>query len=94
MNAVKKLLEKYSLEVPNTQIGVFENDELQELYFTLYNKGINSLYDAFEVGKIIEETDIKDLQELMISSTDDIISVLEKLLNGSYNHLKAFNSKL
>ena len=96
MNAIKRLLDKYSLEapVPNSDIGNFENEELQALYNQLIEKGNLSLEDALEVGVAIEETDIADLEEKIDSATRDVARVYSRLLRGSYNHLRAFNANL
>lgn len=97
MNTVLLLLEKYQLEIPLTleSRGVFENSELQTLYDQFIAKGALSLTDALEVGVTIEEVDLADLNELLETDLPkDIELVYEHLLNGSYNHLEAFNSYL
>ncbi|XRE42731.1 hypothetical protein ACIVBQ_000935 [Tenacibaculum discolor] len=96
MNAMKGLLQynntAFSL---NKERGVFKNSELQKLYDELVNKGQKSKLDALEVGKLIEEKDIEDLQ-LAIKNTNDeySINVYTNLLNASYNHLNAFNRNI
>ena len=97
MDAVENLLNKYELEIPTTlsNIGVFEDSHLQEMYDDLIAKGNSSLIDALEVGVIIEEVDIADLQELIEAGLpSDIEEVYNNLLNGSYKHLRAFNRQL
>ena len=50
---------------------------------------------ALQVGAIIEEFDILDLEERLAGTTGgDIIRVYENLLRGSENHLRAFVSQL
>lgn len=93
---VASLLAAYDIDDPRTaQPGVFVNDELQALYDSLMAKGLQSVNDALEVGVLIEETDIRDLQ-VAINDIDDasIDSVLERLLNASKNHLAAFSRQL
>ncbi|MEO2154642.1 MAG: DUF2202 domain-containing protein [Nanoarchaeota archaeon] len=96
MDAVKVLIEKYGLEDPveetNDEIGVFKNPELQQLYYQLVNKGSQSIEDALEVGKLIEEKDIEDLEKA-ISKTNhyDIKIIYNYLMRGSYHHLRAFS---
>lgn len=94
---VETLLDRYQIPDPadNNAIGVFADPSLQQLYDTLVLEGSQSLTDALEVGVLIEETDIVDLQE-RIAQTDnaDIQQVYGQLLNGSINHLSAFNSSL
>ncbi len=95
MDAVKSLLEKYSIPVPVIdQTGVFENPEIQALYNQLVEQGKESLQEAYNVGVLIEETDIADLQEKIEGTPDDINAVYSNLLNGSYHHLNAFNRVL
>jgi len=96
MNAIKALLDKYSLEVPidSSDVGHFVNEEIQALYDQLVAKGNNSLEDALEVGVAIEETDIADLEEKIENAPSDIARVYSRLLRGSYNHLRAFNANL
>ena len=92
MDAVKELLDRYSLAAPsNGAAGVFVNTELQALYTQLVAQGSLSELDAVKVGAAIEEIDILDLQE-RLPQTDqaDIEQVFNSLLTGSYNHLNAF----
>lgn len=94
-DTVAYLIELYDLEDPVLpEVGVFSNPALQELYDSLIEQGSESLLSAIEVGIAIEELDIKDLEEL-ISQTDNeiIIRVYENLLAGSENHLEAFNNQ-
>ena len=95
MDAIKSLLEKYSIPVPVIdETGVFENAELQDLYNQLVEQGKTSLEEAYNVGVLIEETDIEDLQAKIVGVPDDINTVYSNLLNGSYHHLNAFNRML
>jgi len=92
MDAIKNLIIKYGLQdSASSKIGVFNNQELQFLYNELISKGEQSLLDAFEVGKLIEETDIEDLQAAMAETNKvDLDTVYGNLLSGSENHLRAF----
>lgn len=96
MDAIKALLEKYEIEVPvaNDSYGEFALSELQALYDALMVQGLLSSTDALEVGKLIEETDIKDLEERIVDAPEDIKTIYNSLLEGSYNHLDAFTSQL
>jgi hypothetical protein len=92
--AIKTLLDRYELTDPaSNETGVFMNPDLQALYNDLIVRGSQSLSEALLVGATIEEIDIMDLQEAM-AETDkaDIQQVYDSLLNGSYNHLRAFVS--
>lgn len=92
--AIRNLLNKYGLEDPaiNHQPGVFQNQELQELYDSLIASGSQSSQQALEAGVAIETTDIADIQNaLLITDQQDITFVLNNLMKASYRHLAAFN---
>jgi hypothetical protein len=92
MDTMLKMLDKYGLPDPAaSERGVFNDEELQGLYDLLVAKGDDSYIDGLEVGVIIEETDIVDLQEA-IAFTDhlDLVTAYEHLIEGSKNHLRAF----
>lgn len=93
---VKTLLDARNIADPrSSQIGVFTNTELQNLYNELIAKGSQSEKDAYEVGVAIEEKDIKDISDMLAKTFDtDIVSALESLRSGSENHLRAFNRQL
>ena len=78
--------------------GQYDVAEVQNLYDTLYAKGVNSAQDALEVGCMVEVTDINDLNnDIAIaeaSNADDVIEVFNFLRNGSYNHYWAFDKGL
>ena len=95
MNAVLGLIDDYDLTDPVQGPGDFANEELQELYDDLVERGSTSLEEALRVGALVEEVDIVDLIE-SLDKTDDaqIAFVYERLLEGSYNHLRAFVGQL
>lgn len=94
MNAMKLLLDRYGIVDPvgTNPTGVFADTTLQALYNTLLVEGSKSVTDAMLVGKLIEETDIKDLDERLakLQSDSDIKFVYENLRRGSEHHLSAF----
>lgn len=99
MDAVKTLLDRYGLVDPaaGNARGVFTNEDLQRLYYELIAKGKRSVLDALEVGVLIEEADIEDLEKALTTPVPvhrDVKRVFTNLLAGSYNHLAAFESKL
>jgi hypothetical protein len=97
MDAVLTLLETYNIDDPiqNDALGVFTNPELAALYEQLIDKGSSSLTNAFTVGAIIEDLDIKDLRVLLSETeNEDIIRVYENLEKGSENHMRAFIRQL
>ncbi len=94
---IKVLLDKYGIDDPAAghQTGIFQNQELQELYNTLTALGNQSFLDALIVGETIEDLDIFDLQ-LCLEDVDniDIELVFSNLCKGSRNHLRAFYGHL
>ncbi len=95
MDMVKVLTERYGLEDPAKDRGVFTNPDLQSLYNELIQKGSQSPEEALKVGALIEEVDIRDLKG-WLSKVDnaDITRVYENLMEGSKNHLRAFTHVL
>jgi hypothetical protein len=96
LSAVNSLLKFYGS--PDTIIsdrGVFSDNEVQDLYNELTGKGEVSINDAFKTGALIEEMDIKDLQDALSENINaNIKMVFENLERGSRNHLRAFNRQL
>ena len=97
MDAILNLLNKYKIADPTVGKGVgeFTNTELQALYDSLVTMGEESALMALQVGGIIEETDVEDIVAA-ISRTNktDIKNVYTNLLNGSYNHMRAFAGQI
>ena len=93
---VATLLVAYGIADPrSSEIGVFTNPELQALYDSLIAQGSASEKAAMEVGVLIEEKDIADIDVMISQTTEpDVIAVLESLLAGSVNHLAAFERQL
>jgi hypothetical protein len=97
MDAVKGILDKYGIPDPAAGMGIGEFSDLvlQDLYTELVDLGSETLIGAMEVGVIIEEKDILDINEALDRTTHrDVIRVYTNLLAGSYNHLTAFNDQL
>ena len=97
MDAIKNLLDKYRIPDPaaGKGIGEFTDPDLQKLYDDLILQGSVSKVEALKVGVIIEETDIDDLNEgIATARHNDIKTVYINLLQGSLNHLDAFESNL
>ncbi len=93
MEAVKRLLDKYSVPDPLTtdSVGVFPDPQFQLLYDQYIQQGNQSLQEALLVGKAIEELDIADLTfQLTFVDNPDIIRVYQNLKAASENHLAAF----
>jgi hypothetical protein len=97
MDAILNLLNTYKLADPaaGKLVGEFVNPELQALYDALIERGSQSVLEALKVGGVIEETDIEDLTAAMETSRlSKIDNVYSNLLDGSYNHLRAFAGKI
>ncbi|NWG08021.1 MAG: DUF2202 domain-containing protein [Chloroflexi bacterium] len=95
MDQIKLLIDRYGLTDPALEPGKFTNSTLQALYDQLAAQGSASLADALKVGTAIEEIDIVDLQTRIAQTNNaDIQLVYNNLMNGSYNHLRAFASVL
>ena len=97
MDALSRLMVKYGVADPASglPVGVFQNSDLQALYDALILQGEASRSDACEVGVLIEETDIADLDAaIQGSTTQDTITVYGNLRAGSYKHLSAFTAYL
>ena len=94
MNAILHLIDKYELTDPvgENERGVFQNEDLQELYDELLERGKTSKIEALKVGALIEETDILDIQKELDEVVDnkDIRFVFENLIRASGFHLKSF----
>jgi hypothetical protein len=94
MDAIKYLIDTYELDDPvgDNPPGVFQNEELQLLYNQLIEQGSAGRAEALQVGALIEEVDIIDLQtELDEHATnEDVLRVFGTLYKASENHLRAF----
>ena len=94
MDQISALLKTYNYFNPTTTRapGVFRDKSLQALYNTLITQGSVDVAAAFQVGRDIENLDIKDLQVMLKSTMPaEMKLALDNLLKGSYNHLAAFN---
>jgi len=92
--AVKTLMLKYNLPDPavNHVAGTFLNTDMQALYTSLVAQGSTSLIEGLTVGATIEDLDINDLQNHILTDVDnlDILFVFSNLEKGSRNHLRSF----
>ncbi len=93
MDAIKSLITRYGLVDPVAEdtLGAFTNPDFGILYDQFVIDGSESLEAALDVGVRIEELDIDDLEQaLRETSMRSVRRVFQNLLNGSYNHLEAF----
>jgi hypothetical protein len=73
-------------------LGVFRDKTLQALYTALTAKGSADVWAAYQVGIEIENLDISDLKNMLDDPMPaDMKLALERLRNGSINHLSAFS---
>lgn len=97
MDSALTLITTYGLVDPaaGNAAGVFTNSDLQSLYDQLVAQGSVSQLAALQVGVLIEETDIADLETAISNTTKpDILRTYGNLLKGSQNHLSAFTNNL
>jgi hypothetical protein len=94
-SVIGTLLSRYGAEDPaqTTAAGIYSDPNLIALYNELVAKGLRSAQDALEVGVLIEKKDIADLETALKGTSKlDIKRVYTNLLNGSFNHLEAFET--
>jgi hypothetical protein len=97
MDSMLAMIDLYELNDPvgDNERGEFTNSDLGAWYGELIADGSQSLLDAFAVGALIEETDLRDLT-LAIENTAEapLIRAYTNLRAGSCNHLRAFVSHI
>jgi len=75
----------------STTAGVFSDASIQSLYDTLLAQGSVSPDAAYEVGVLVEQTDIADLQNYSSDTEIGIVGTIYAHLEvGSEHHLAAF----
>ena len=97
MDAIKTLLEKYSINDPvkDETVGSFTNKDMASLYQSLVKQGSTSYTEALVVGATIEDLDINDIdKQVEAIDNQDILGVFARLRSGSENHLRAFVNNL
>lgn len=77
------------------ELGRFNNPELQALYNDLLGQGMVSLIVALQVGGLVEEVDIQDLDGAIAATKHaDLAQTYGRLQCASRNHLRAFARNL
>lgn len=96
MDQVLQILSDYDLEDPaDEEVGIFNDEELQDLYDQLIAKVNVSEMDALIVGATIEDLDIKDIEFFLQRTTkEDLSNTYESLMCGSRNHLRSYYSRI
>lgn len=92
MNSMLNLLNKYVIpDSASTEIGVFNNPDLQKLYNSLTKQADISSVEALKAGATIEDLDINDINDFTVNTTKpDLLNVYGNLNCGSKNHIRAF----
>ncbi len=93
ISLVQGLLTTYNIVDPTVGLaeGEFVNQDLQALYDSLLASGSVDRAGAIAAGIAVEEKDIADIEAMLATDLpSDVVSVLERLLSGSQNHLAAF----
>jgi hypothetical protein len=97
MDRMLDMLNNYSLTDPvlSDEIGVFRDQELKALYDSLVKRGQKSLLEALHVGALIEEVDIRDLENAIEYTDESMLDrVYGNLKSASHNHLRAFVGRI
>jgi hypothetical protein len=93
LDAVRVLLDRYGLDDPTEgkAAGVFTDAKTKATYDQLLAQGNTGQQQALEAGRTVEKTDITDLTNALKGlDAPDAKQVYESLLDGSKNHLEAF----
>jgi hypothetical protein len=94
MDAVKNLCDKYGIKIKvSDETGDFTITKMIEFYADIEQM---SLLDALNVGIVIENMDIKDLGLALAldGMPKDVGRVFTNLIDGSLNHLDAFENAI
>jgi len=95
MNAIKTLIERYGLTDPieDDTVGVFPTEYFTNLFDQCVADGSGSLEEALAVGVSIELLDIEDIEKAVEEASMQAVKrVFGNLLEGSKNHLSAFQN--
>jgi len=78
--------------VTSNAAGIFTNASIQSMYNDLFAQGSISQDAAYEVGVLVEQADIADLQQYSADASIGIVgTVYAHLEAGSEHHLAAFS---
>jgi hypothetical protein len=96
MDNVLNLLNQYAIPDPaSTQMGIFNNADLQSLYNQLKSQVDISASESLKVGATIEELDINDIDDFIANTSNSkLLNVYDKLNCGSKNHIRSFTDQL
>lgn len=94
LNALRALLDRYGLTDPTEgkPAGEYGDPALQERYEQLLRQGRTGQQAALEAGRAVEETQVRELTELLDGlGAPDVQQVATRLLEASRTHLTAFD---
>lgn len=96
MDNVLNLLNQYAIPDPaSTQMGIFNNPDLQLLYNQLKARVDISSLESLKVGATIEELDINDIDDFIANTKNSkLLNLYDKLNCGSKNHIRSFTDQL
>ncbi len=96
MDEVLEILTAYGFSDPaSTEKGIFNNEDLQNIYDALIAKVDSSQLDALIVGATVEDLDIRDIDDFKArTDREDILAMYEVLECGSRNHMRAYYDRL
>lgn len=96
MSAVLRLIVGFNIPDNSTNNpGEFTNTQIAELYNQLIEMGNVSSIEALKVGVLIEQTDIADLQRVLLPVENaSVKTVYTNISKGSEAHLKAYTWNL
>jgi len=91
MNTVSNLLDQNNISYTILPEGQFEDESLQLLFNQFVEDGQVSVLSAYNIGALIEDLDISDLEEFINETNNEDIVIAYNLLEcGSRNHLRSF----
>ena len=93
MNLVALLLDRHGLPDPaeGNGYGEFTNDWVEGLFNYLVALGAESVVGALTAGAMIEDVDIYHLEHILDHSEfDDVNLIVQNMVAGSRNHMRAF----
>ena len=91
MNSVFQLLKNYNINDPaSTGVVIFNNMEMQSIYYDLIAQSDISLLEDLKVGDKIEDLSLNENRTTKIN----LFSVYSLLKCGAKNHLESFHNQV
>lgn len=95
LDRVRTLMARYGVSDPTAGMGVgeFATGSVATAFADFVEQGSAGLAEAYQVGVVIEETDIADLERILDGTNPrDVTRVYTNLKRASEHHLAAFTS--